>query len=55
MVVAMSVGLHFSAAHSSLRAMEKIICSAPFSRASSGFAATKPFRTLSRRYGSYWM
>jgi len=47
-----SAGLHFSAARSSLRPLEKTICTAPFLKASSGFAATKPFCILNTtRYG----
>ncbi|TKY64639.1 ACT domain-containing protein ACR11 [Spatholobus suberectus] len=52
MAVAMavwSVGLHFSAAHNSFRALEKTTCSAAFLKASSGFAATKPFCILNRK------
>ncbi|KAL2338218.1 hypothetical protein Fmac_012664 [Flemingia macrophylla] len=56
MAVAMavwSVGLHFSAAHNSLRALEETVCSAPFMNASSGFNATKPFCILNtRRFSS---
>ncbi|TKY64634.1 ACT domain-containing protein ACR11 [Spatholobus suberectus] len=52
MAVAMavwSVGLHFSAAHNSFRALEKTTCSAAFLKASSGFPATKPFCILNRK------
>ncbi|RDY06930.1 ACT domain-containing protein ACR11 [Mucuna pruriens] len=43
-----SAGLHCSAAHNSFRALDKTICSAPFLKASSGFAATKPFCIFNR-------